>query len=195
MSGDPNSRVVVIGVGNELLKDEGVGVHVARELAGHNLSVPVEIIEAGTVPLCWLGDEAIGKLVVIDAVYGGGEPGAIYRFSPEEVEFEADMMTSVHQLGLMNSLWLSEIAGLKPEKTVIIGVEPKEVDWGMELSEELRGRISEVVKVVLKEVAQGQRTDEMRERHAYQRTETDGRDPDVPQRRQEGFHCGMQRLR
>jgi hydrogenase maturation protease len=156
MSKEPSSRVVVLGVGNELLKDEGVGVHVARELARQNCVFPVEIIEAGTVPDCWLGDESISKLVVIDAVYGGGEPGAIYKFSPEEVEFETKLMTSVHQLGFVNSLWLSEIAGIKPKQTVIIGVEPKEVEWGMELSEELRGRISDVVKVVLKEITPGQ---------------------------------------
>src|SRR5512140_1128932 len=72
-----SGRVVVLGVGNELLKDEGVGVHVARELSGLSFAFPVEIIEAGTVPVFWLGEEAISKLVVIDAVYGGCEPGAI----------------------------------------------------------------------------------------------------------------------
>jgi len=151
-------RVVVLGVGNELLKDEGIGVHVARELARRTITFPVEIIEAGTVPDCWQGDEPVGKLVVIDAVYGGGEPGAIYRFTPEDVEFESSMMTSVHQISLVDSLKLSEVTGNKPQKTVIIGVEPKEVAWGTELSEELRGRIHDVVRIVLKEVIPDQET-------------------------------------
>ena len=151
-------RVVVLGVGNELLKDEGIGVHVARELARQTITFPVEIIEAGTVPDCWQGDEPVGKLVVIDAVYGGGEPGAIYRFTPEDVEFESSMMTSVHQISLVDSLKLSEVTGNKPQKTVIIGVEPKEVAWGTELSEELRGRIHDVVRIVLKEVIPDQET-------------------------------------
>jgi hydrogenase maturation protease len=94
----------------------------------------------------------VRKLVVIDAVYGGGEPGAVYRFGPEDVEFEPLLMTSVHQLSFVNSLKLSEIARCKPEKTVIIGVEPKEVAWGMELSEELRGRIPDIVRMVLEEI-------------------------------------------
>ena len=98
------------------------------------------------------GDEPVGKLVVIDAAYGGGKPGAVYRFSPEDVEFETAPMTSVHQLSFVNSLKLSEIAGCKPEKTVIIGIEPKEVAWGMELSEELRGRIPDIVSIVLEEI-------------------------------------------
>jgi len=67
-------------------------------------------------------------------------------------------MTSIHQLSFVDSLKLSEIAGSRPEKTVVIGVEPKEVAWGMELSEELRGRISDVVKIVLKEVTPDQGT-------------------------------------
>jgi hydrogenase maturation protease len=158
MSKRCTDRVVVLGVGNELLKDEGFGVHVARELAGRTFASPVEIIEAGTVPDCWQGCEPISRLVVIDAVYGGSEPGAIYRFSPEDIEFETCLRTSIHQLSFVDSLKLSEITGNKPEKTVIIGVEPKEVAWGTELSEELRNRIPDVVKIVLKEITPDQGT-------------------------------------
>ena len=111
MSKARSDKVVVLGVGNELLMDEGIGVHVARELAGRTFAFPVEIIEAGTVLDCWQGDEPVSKLVVIDAVYGGSEPGAIYRFSPEDVEFETCLMTSIHQLSFVDSLKLSEITG------------------------------------------------------------------------------------
>jgi hydrogenase maturation protease len=147
-----SGRIVVMGTGNELLKDEGVGVHIVRELARHTFDFPVELIDAGTVPDCWQGEEPVGKLIVIDAVYGGGEPGAVYRFSPEDVEFETALGTSIHQLSFVDGLKLSEIAGGKPEKTVIIGVEPKEVAWGMELSEELQGRIPDIVRIVLEEI-------------------------------------------
>ena len=67
-------------------------------------------------------------------------------------------MTSIHQLSFVDSFKLSEITGIKPEKTVIIGIEPKEVAWGMELSDELRGRISDVIKIVLQEVTPDQGT-------------------------------------
>jgi hydrogenase maturation protease len=148
-----SGRIVLLGAGNELLRDEGVGVHIARELAGRDLGFPVEIIEAGTVFDCWQSEHSIGKLVVIDAVYGGGEPGSVYRFDLEDVEFETGFMTSIHQLNFVNSIKLSEMTCCKPEKTVIIGVEPKEVEWGMELSEELRERIPQIVAIVLKEIA------------------------------------------
>jgi len=152
MGKELSGKVVVLGVGNELLKDEGVGVHVVRALAREDFTAPVEVIEGGTMLDCLPGDEPISKLVIVDAVYGGCEPGAIYHFAPEDVEPEANCVASVHQLGLLDSLRLGEFAGIKPCETVIIGVEPKEVGWGMELSAELQGRIPEVVRVVLKEV-------------------------------------------
>jgi len=150
---ESGSRTVVLGVGNELLMDDGVGVHVARALAREKFCVPTEVIEGGTVIDCLPGGEPISKLVVIDAVQGGGEPGAIYRFNPDEVELEASWAESVHQLDLFDSLRLSEIIGIRPAETIIIGVEPKEVKWGTELSAELECRIPDVVQVVLEEVS------------------------------------------
>lgn len=148
--------MVILGVGNELLRDEGIGVHVARKMAGMAFPFPVEVIEAGNVPDCWQGNEPIGRLVVIDAAFGGGEPGAVYRFSPEEVDLEPRLPTSMHQLSFMESLKLSEIVGCKPEGVVIIGVEPKEVSWGMELSEELRRGVSGIVDIVWEEIIRNQ---------------------------------------
>lgn len=149
-------RVVILGVGNELLRDEGIGVHVARKMAGMAFPFPVEVIEAGNVPDCWQGSEPVGRLVVIDAAFGGCEPGAVYRFCPEEIDLETHLPTSMHHLGFTESLKLSEIAGDKPEKVVIIGVEPKEVSWGMELSEELRRRVSGIVEIVFNEIIRNQ---------------------------------------
>ncbi|MFC1963259.1 HyaD/HybD family hydrogenase maturation endopeptidase [Chloroflexota bacterium] len=149
---ESRGKVVVLGAGNELLKDEGVGVHVARALIREKTNAPVEIIEAGTVLDCLPGDEPISKLVVVDAVHGGCEPGAIYRFTPEEMEPDANNATSIHNLGLHSSLKMSEITGIKPGETIIIGVEPKEIDWGTELSKEIQCRIPKVVELVLKEI-------------------------------------------
>jgi len=152
MGKESEGRVVVLGVGNELLKDEGVGVHVARALSREPLASLVEIIEGGTALDALPGGRPIKKLVVVDAVCGGGEPGSIYRFTPDEVELEAGQVTSLHELGLLDGLRMSEVAGIKPEETVIIGVEPKDVGWGMGLSAELEGRLPEVVRIVLEEV-------------------------------------------
>ena len=157
MDSESNGRVVVLGVGNEIMTDDGVGVHVARALASENLAATVEIIEGATIIDCLPGGEPIDKLIVVDAVSGGDEPGAIYRFTPDQIEVGAVRPTSIHQLGLIDSLKMSEIAGIKPRETVVIGVEPKKVELGMELSPEIQNRIPEVVSIVLKEISPGQR--------------------------------------
>ena len=144
--------MVVLGVGNELLKDEGVGIHVARALSGEALNDAVEVIEGGTALDVLPGEWPIDKLVVVDAVRGGCEPGAIYRFSIGEVEPESSKMTSLHELSLFDGLALSEVSGIRPQETIIIGIEPKDVDWGMELSTEIQERMPEIIRIVLQEV-------------------------------------------
>lgn len=152
MKNGSNCRVVVLGAGNELMKDDGVGVHLVRALARENLGPLVEIIEGGTLLDCLTDGAPISKLVVVDAVSGGGEPGAIYRLTLEQVEVQRDEVSSVHQLGLIDSLRLSEVAGTKPGETIIVGIEPKEITWGLELSPEVQERLPEVVRLVLNEI-------------------------------------------
>lgn len=147
-------RVAVVGVGNVLLKDEGVGVHVARALRERVETdrSNVEIIDGGTSPDVFLLVEGVRKLIVVDAVKGGGSPGSIYRFHPNDIISGGQCIVSVHQVGLLDGLRMIEYSAAKPENIVIIGVEPKEIDWGMELSTELNERLPEIVKVVMGEV-------------------------------------------
>lgn len=146
-------RTLVVGVGNELMKDDGVGVHVVRELASRDFGPSIEIIDAGTVPDCWQAHGPVNKLIFIDAVHSDGEPGTVYRFGPEELEPEKGPVASVHQLSFLDGLMLCEIAGVMPDNTVIIGVEPKEVAWGTELSTELHDRLRDIIETVLRELA------------------------------------------
>ncbi|MCJ7700264.1 MAG: hydrogenase maturation protease, partial [Anaerolineales bacterium] len=119
------------GFGNILLKDEGIGVHVIQKMDSMPRKNGRELllIDGGTCPdaLFYLPEE-IGKLIVVDAVKGGGEPGSIYRFTPNDIEFKKATITSLHQLGLEESLGMMKILGKYPEMVIIIGVEPKEID-------------------------------------------------------------------
>lgn len=149
-----SSKIVILGVGNILLQDEGIGVHVVRELQTQNLPPNVELIDAGTATLDILPlIEGVSKLVVIDAVKGRGEYGTIYRFLPEEIESEKEVVTSLHQMGLLETLSMLEKMGHKPNSTVIIGIEPKEITWGLELSKEIKEKIPEIIELVLNEVS------------------------------------------
>ncbi len=145
-------RIVVIGVGNLLLKDEGIGIHVANALQQMNMAPGIRIIDGGTSPDLIAYSEAGDKLIIVDAAKAGGEPGTIYRFHPADLASEPEGTFSAHELGVEQSLKMMALIGNEPKEIVIIGVEPKEIDWGIELSAELQQKIPEIVRVVLKEI-------------------------------------------
>ena len=149
-----NTRVAVVGVGNILLKDEGIGIHVVRalrEVIGNRTDV--ELIDGGTSPDALLGLEAVPRLILVDATRGGGPPGSIYRFHPSDISVESQSITSLHQIVLLDSLKMMQLGGSQPDDIIIIGVEPKEIDWGMELSPELMQKLPQIVREVMKDVA------------------------------------------
>ena len=113
---------LVVGVGNVLLRDEGIGCHVAHALEKIRLA-DVEVVDGGTSPDVLQLAEDADKLVIVDAVKGGGTPGQIYRFRPEDVILEQKQVLSLHDMSLIDSLGLSPLWHNIGE-TVIIGVEP-----------------------------------------------------------------------
>jgi len=148
---------LVLGIGNVLLRDEGIGCHVVHALESQPVgTVPdVKIIDGGTCPDMLQLLEDADKLVIVDAVKGGGPPGQIYRFHFEDVTLEKKPFLSLHDMTLMDSLmsmqvWHPDKIGI--DETVIIGVEPKETDWGLELSAELQEKMPEIVNIVLSEL-------------------------------------------
>ncbi len=145
-------RVVVIGVGNLLLKDEGIGIHIIKALQEIKLPQDVKIIDGGTAPDLIAYTEAGDKLIIIDAAKAGGKPGAIYRFQPQDLTEGNGKVISAHELGVKQNLRLMSLMGNEPEEIVIIGIEPKEIDWGTELSPELQQKVPQIVRVILKEI-------------------------------------------
>jgi hydrogenase maturation protease len=149
----PPQRIVILGVGNLLLSDEGVGVHVANRLMEMELPPGVEVIEGGTdgFRLMNVVTEA-DRLIVIDAVKGGASPGSIYRFDVKDApSYPQVYKTSVHQIGILEVIHLSELVGRTPE-TTIIGIEPKSMAMGLELSPEISEKLPRIIELALKEV-------------------------------------------
>jgi len=135
------------------MSDEGVGVHVANKLMEMDLPVGVEVIEGGTdgFRLMNVVTEA-QRLIVVDAVKGGSPPGSIYRFDIKDAPSSPDLYkTSVHQIGILEIVHLSELIGQTPETTVI-GVEPKSLEMGMALSPEVEEKIPKIIELILEEV-------------------------------------------
>jgi len=146
-------EILILGVGNLLLSDEGVGVHVANELMKMDLPPGVMVVEGGTEGFRLLNviTEA-DRLIVVDAVRGGGAPGSIYRFDIKEVRnCPPGFKTSVHQIGILEVIDLSGLIGKTPQTTVI-GIEPKSLKMGMELSPEIKAKIPRIIELIQEEL-------------------------------------------
>jgi hydrogenase maturation protease len=149
-----NGKLLVLGVGNLLLSDEGVGVHVAQELMEMNFPPEVRVVEGGTdgFGLMHVLLEA-ERVILIDAVKGGGQPGSIYRFEIEDCPPFPDVFkTSVHQISILEVINLSGLIGSTP-RTTIIGIEPQCLEMGMKLSPKVARAIPKVIRLVKEEVA------------------------------------------
>lgn len=147
-------KILVLGVGNILLRDEGVGVRVVEALEEcYSFSSNVELMDGGTLgmrlvdPIC-----RSDFLIVVDAVQNGREPGALYRISVDEIAKRLTFKSSLHQLDLVEGLAYAELLGNRPE-AIIIGVEPADISpWGTELTETVRSRFEEMCQMVLAEI-------------------------------------------
>jgi len=153
--GNPPPRVVVIGVGNLLLKDEGIGIHVVQALQQIDLPPDVKLIDGGTSPDLIAFTRAGDKMIIVDAAKAGGEPGTVYRFRPGDLAGGKGALTSAHEMGVEENLRMMSLTGNEPRETIIIGIEPGEIDWGTELSPALRRRVPDIVRVVLREIGLG----------------------------------------
>ena len=132
---EERAPLLVMAVGNILRMDDGFADAVLKQLEELKLPEEVELFDAGTsaIDLMEVFDRR-EKLIVLDAVRGGQEPGTLYRFSPQEVEDGALPMNSLHQVSLLETLKLGELVDCKPQETVVIGCQPAETGLGIGLS-------------------------------------------------------------
>lgn len=146
-------RYLVLGVGNILLKDEGLGVR-AVEYIRERYSVPdsVSLIDGGTGGLNLLSlMRDFDHIIIVDAVAPRTTPGALYRIPGRELPKSPPLMTTAHQLGVQDMLAIAALEGCEAE-VVVIGMEPKEVSVGLELSVVVREKLPEVAGMVAKEL-------------------------------------------
>ena len=144
---------LVLGVGNILLRDEGVGVHVVEALKGQDSPPDVEVLDGGTASLELLNIMANrDRVIVIDAVEGGGEPGTIYRFTTDDIRYHSVTFTSLHQISLLETLTDARYLGIAPKTVIVLGVEPKGLSWGLDMTAEVAAVVPRVVELVLAEL-------------------------------------------
>jgi len=148
--------VVVLGIGNPLMTDEGVGGFLIERLLTRSQNFPsVEFIDAGTAGMNILHLIAGRvKAVIIDCAYMGAEPGTIKRFTPGDVESVKKLAHySLHEADLLAIIEMAKKLGQCPEEIVIFGIEPEIVAAGMELSATISAGIEDYILNISKELA------------------------------------------
>ena len=149
-------KIAIVGVGNILLKDEGIGVRVVKQLENEYTFPPdIVLIDGGTDgPHLTSLMADFDKIIVIDAVEGGENPGTIYKFTLDQISFDTTTHLSIHQMGVLEALNQIKLLGKEPE-VIFIGIEPQDISpWGMKLSPVIEAKIPELIALVLKELAE-----------------------------------------
>ena len=145
--------VLVLGIGNILMKDEGVGARAAQAMQELDLPEGIEVFDGATQGadlIDVLADRE--KVVVIDAVQAPVPAGTIMRFGSESFARRNVTMMSLHQVGILDALAMTRHMGCAPKEVIVIGVKPKEVSLGLELTEEIAEVVDTLVDLVLIEL-------------------------------------------
>jgi hydrogenase maturation protease len=153
MRKDEQEKILVLGVGNILLRDEGLGVRTVEYLT-ERYSVPdrVTMLDGGTGGLALITViRDYEKIIIVDAVASNSHPGALYRIDGRKLKNSPPLMATAHQLGVRDMLAVAELEGVHPE-VVIIGMEPFDISVGLDLSGLVKGKIPEAAAMVVSEL-------------------------------------------
>jgi hydrogenase maturation protease len=130
------NKTLVLGIGNPILQDDGIGVHVVQQLKTEYLDFPqVEFLDGGTLSFSLIGKiEGATNLIVIDAAQLDDEPGSVRTFFGEEMDLFLGRQknSSVHDVTLIDLMSIALLSDRLPFRRALIGVQPETIDWGTE---------------------------------------------------------------
>lgn len=144
-------NTIVLGIGNTILRDDGVGVHAAEALQrAYGLPEGVQVLDGGTAGMELLDPLADADLLlVLDAVRSGQPPGRLVRLAGDEVPVFFRNKLSPHQVSLCDVLAGLEFAGHGPKDLVLIGVEPEDMGLGLELTDTVQAQLPAMVAMAV----------------------------------------------
>lgn len=148
-SGD---RILVLGVGNVLLRDDGVGIRVIRELEALDLPPGVRAVDGGTLGLDLLPMiEDAAAVVMIDAVDLRAAPGSVTVLRGDELHAALGGHVSPHQVGVGDLVAVARLAGTLPERLALVAIQPAAIEIGLELTPEVEAAVPAAVELALAE--------------------------------------------
>ncbi len=148
------SKITILGIGNTLFSDEGVGIHVLSTLQEALKEYRnVEMIEGLTDGMRLLGPvEDAENLIIIDAINAGKKGGTIVSLYGNDIPAYFGVKMSIHQLGFQEVLLAAKMRDRYPKKIVMYGMQPTSLELGVELSEINRKKLPELAQAVLDQV-------------------------------------------
>ena len=143
------AAIAIIGIGNYLMGDEGAGIHAVASLREQAWPAEVEILDGGTpgVGLLHLLD---GRefAIIVDCADFGGTPGEIRCFDPDDLMRDERTEAGLHATDLLTALALAKQTGSAARKTIIVGIQPKQIAMGMTLSPEVQSALSQLPEII-----------------------------------------------
>ncbi len=147
-------KILVLGIGNLILQDEGVGIQAIQQLeAQFEIPPEIEVLDGGTSGMELLTPISDAEqIIIVDAVTTGRSAGTIVRLDNEDIPTFFRTKVSPHQVGLADVLAAATLTGSMPRKLVLFGVEPLQIDLGMELSEPVAEQIPRLIHLIVEEL-------------------------------------------
>jgi hydrogenase maturation protease len=147
-------KTIVLGIGNILLSDDGVGVHIINRLeAEYTFPDNVTLIDGGTKGLDLLPFiEGSDRVLIVDAANFNKEPGTIDTVVGDDIPQFLSMKLSMHQIGLPDMLFAAKLMNIAPEEMCLIGIQPKSMETGTGLSEEIKARFDALFDKVVEKL-------------------------------------------
>ena len=148
-------QTLILGVGNLLMSDEGVGVHVIQKLvADYQLPEQVQVLDGGTLGMDLLYYlEGVENLLLIDAVEAHKEPGTLIRLEGDDVPAFMSIKISPHQLGVPDMLAAAKLKGnCYPDHIVLWGVQPELMEIGLDLSTKVESQVEPIIENILEQL-------------------------------------------
>ena len=144
---------VVIGVGNRWRRDDAAGLEVVDALPGH-IDDSVQLVESDGEPTRLLDAFELGpRVVMVDAVVTGAEPGTVHRFTDEELPDQMGIGQSSHLVQLVETIELGKLLGRLPNGLVLVGIEATDFDNGEGMTAPVAAGVATAIEVVLAELA------------------------------------------
>jgi len=149
-----DKRITILGIGNTLFSDEGVGIHLLPLLEeALKDDENIEIIEGLTDGMKLLGPvEDAENLIIIDAINSGKEGGTIIKLEGDEIPAYFGIKMSIHQLGFQEVLLAAKMRERYPKQIVMYGMQPTSLQLGIGLTEINQSKLRELANVVLDQI-------------------------------------------